>query len=186
MIARGTSETSVEKVVITDFNQKLAAAAAAFKANHTGVSTWWYDSNTAFTTILDNPTQYGFVDATSYGSTGDFWGNNYHPSSKAHDIFGQQIGNLLFSSSTNSTTSASASGSLSGTATATLVGSSALSRSVSGSGILSALNSSLTSPSTSSSSPTNAAMSLEAGMDGRTMVGLVVSAVSVLAGGWLA
>jgi phospholipase/lecithinase/hemolysin len=97
MLSQGTSATSAEKVVITDFNQKLAAAASAFKANHTGVSTWLYDSNSAFTTILNSPTQYGFVDATSYGSTGDFWGNNYHPSSAAQVIFGQQIGSLLAS-----------------------------------------------------------------------------------------
>ena len=45
------------------------------------VKTWLWDSNTAFTTVLDNPTAYGFVDAVSYGGTNDFWGNNYHPSS---------------------------------------------------------------------------------------------------------
>lgn len=45
-----------------------------------------WDSYAAFTPILDNPTAYGFNDATSYGQSGDFWGNNYHPSSKSHWI----------------------------------------------------------------------------------------------------
>ena len=36
--------------------------------------TWIWDSNSVFSMILDDPTAYGFVDATSYGNTGDFWG----------------------------------------------------------------------------------------------------------------
>ena len=50
------------------------------------VKTWLWDSNAAFTTVLDNPTAYGFVDAVSYGGTNDFWGNNYHPSSAFAEI----------------------------------------------------------------------------------------------------
>ncbi len=45
------------------------------------VMTHVWDSNTAFDVVLDDPTKYGFVDATSYGKTGDFWANNFHPSS---------------------------------------------------------------------------------------------------------
>ena len=33
-----------------------------------------WDSNSAFSLILDNPTVFGFTDATSYGGTDDFWG----------------------------------------------------------------------------------------------------------------
>jgi hypothetical protein len=40
----------------------------------TQVTTWIWDSNAAFTTILNSPTQFGFVDAVSFGNTGDFWG----------------------------------------------------------------------------------------------------------------
>ena len=40
-----------------------------------------WDSNTAFSVVLDDPTKYGFVDATSFGQTGDFWANDFHPSS---------------------------------------------------------------------------------------------------------
>lgn len=71
-----------------------------------------WDSNTAFTTVLNSPQTYGFVDATSFGNTGDFWGyvlkislehqnthhsyrNNYHPSAAAHEIWGKQVAALL-------------------------------------------------------------------------------------------
>jgi len=95
MLAQSTSAQSAEKTVIAGFNTKLVAKIASFKANNTGVSTWLFDSNTAFSTVLNSPTTYGFVDATSYGNTGDFWGNNYHPSAAAQTIFGSQVGQLL-------------------------------------------------------------------------------------------
>ena len=96
MIPQGTTATSLLASVIKDFNTKLLTYAASFKANNTGVTTWVWDSNTYFNTILNNPTAYGFADATSYGSAPtDFWGNNLHPSSYAHKFFGQQVGALL-------------------------------------------------------------------------------------------
>ncbi|KAJ7825253.1 hypothetical protein B0H13DRAFT_1918696 [Mycena leptocephala] len=72
--------------VIAGFNGKLAAKIAAFKANNTG--TWVWDANAAFTTTLNESTQFGFVDATSYGNTGDFW-------AAAHQIFAKLISALL-------------------------------------------------------------------------------------------
>jgi phospholipase/lecithinase/hemolysin len=61
--------------MIIDFNTKLAAAASAFQANHTGVQTWLWDSHTYFTTVLNSPNTYGFQDASSYGSGSQyFWG----------------------------------------------------------------------------------------------------------------
>ncbi|KAG6840152.1 hypothetical protein C0991_008557 [Blastosporella zonata] len=96
MIAQGTSATSAEKVVITNFNIKLQAQVNAFQANNTGVKTWIWDANAQFSTILDSPTTYGFIDAVTIGSDPvDFWGNNYHPSSYAHQFFGQQVGNVV-------------------------------------------------------------------------------------------
>ncbi|KDQ26465.1 carbohydrate esterase family 16 protein [Pleurotus ostreatus PC15] len=85
-----------EKTVIQGFNSKLAAKIAAFKANHTGVETYTWDSSATFTRILDSPTTYGFRDATTFGDgTGIFWGNNYHPSSQAHQIFAQDVATVL-------------------------------------------------------------------------------------------
>ncbi|KAG6909183.1 hypothetical protein DXG01_001697 [Tephrocybe rancida] len=96
MIPQGTSATDAEKLVITGFNTKLQAKASAFKAANSGVTTYTWDANAQFTTILNSPTTYGFKDATSYGSdANEFWGNNYHPSSYAHQFFGQQVGNVV-------------------------------------------------------------------------------------------
>ncbi|CDO77590.1 Carbohydrate Esterase Family 16 protein [Trametes cinnabarina] len=95
MLAQDASAQALEKQVIAGYNTKLAARAASFQAANTGVKTWLWDSNAAFTTVLNNPTAYGFVDATSYGNTGDFWGNNYHPSSAAHDIWARDVAAVL-------------------------------------------------------------------------------------------
>ena len=74
MLAQSTDAQALEKSVIADYNTKLVARANALKANNAGVSTWVWDSNTVFSTILNSPQAYGFVDSTSYGNTGDFWG----------------------------------------------------------------------------------------------------------------
>jgi len=96
MLAQAASAQATEKTVIAGFNSKLVTKMASFKANNTGVSTFLWDSNAQFTTILNSPTTYGFQDATSYGTTpGLFWGNNLHPTSAAHKLFGQQVGQTV-------------------------------------------------------------------------------------------
>ncbi|RPD57450.1 hypothetical protein L226DRAFT_615111 [Lentinus tigrinus ALCF2SS1-7] len=95
MLAQSADAQALEKTVIAGFNSKLASRVASFKAANSGVTTWIWDSNAAFTTVLNNPTSYGFVDATSYGGANDFWGNNYHPSSAAHDIWGKDVAAVL-------------------------------------------------------------------------------------------
>jgi len=97
MLAQPASAQSLEKTVIKDFNSQLTSAITKFKSGNSNVRTWVWDSNTAFSTILDNPSAYGFSSATSYGGTNDFWGNNYHPGSAGHQIFGNDIGQLLIS-----------------------------------------------------------------------------------------
>lgn len=57
---------ATEKPIIVDFNTKLATAVAGFKANHTGVKTWLYDSHAAFTKVLDSPST---VSKPSLGGT---------------------------------------------------------------------------------------------------------------------
>jgi phospholipase/lecithinase/hemolysin len=74
MTPQGSAATTAEAAVISDFNSQLAAAVAGFKANHSGVSTFLFDAHSAFTVILNDPTKFGFVDNTSYGNAGDFWG----------------------------------------------------------------------------------------------------------------
>ncbi|KIJ45101.1 carbohydrate esterase family 16 protein [Sphaerobolus stellatus SS14] len=74
MLAEPTSAQALEKSVIADFNTRLAANVNTFQAANSGVKTWLYDSNAAFTTILNSPQTYGFADATSYGNANSFWG----------------------------------------------------------------------------------------------------------------
>ncbi|KAJ7777694.1 hypothetical protein DFH07DRAFT_731107 [Mycena maculata] len=95
MIANGPASTALLATDIADYNTKLATTVSSFKANNTGVTTWLWDAHTVFTTILNDPTAYGFVDPVSYGNTGDFWANNYHPGPAAHQIFAQDIASLL-------------------------------------------------------------------------------------------
>lgn len=56
MLSQSTDARSAEKTVITGFNQRLATAASSFKSKNSGVTTWIYDSNAAFTKVLDAPT----------------------------------------------------------------------------------------------------------------------------------
>ncbi|KAJ8697229.1 hypothetical protein PTI98_007027 [Pleurotus ostreatus] len=96
MLAADQWSQDTERVVINTFNAKLAAQAAAFKASHPGVETYIWDSHATFTRILDSPTTYGFVDATTFGAgPGIFWGDNLHPSSPAHVLFAEDVAEVL-------------------------------------------------------------------------------------------
>ncbi|KAG6866381.1 hypothetical protein C0993_007542, partial [Termitomyces sp. T159_Od127] len=96
MTPQGITATSLEASVIAGFNAKLLQYAADFKANNTGVTNYFYDSNAQFSIILDNPTAYGFVDNSTIGSnSNDFWINNLHPTSYAHYYFGKEVGQVV-------------------------------------------------------------------------------------------
>ncbi|PPR01412.1 hypothetical protein CVT24_006250 [Panaeolus cyanescens] len=92
-LASNPESQALEKAVIEGYNTRLVAKAKAFQKANKGVTLYFWDSNKAFTRILDNPQAYGFKDATSYGPGDDiFWGDNYHPSSAAHKFFGEEVG----------------------------------------------------------------------------------------------
>lgn len=76
VISWGASAVAGEKSVIAGFNSRLATKVSSFAASNSGVKTYFWDSNAQFTTILNNPTAYGFKDATSYGAgqSNLFWG----------------------------------------------------------------------------------------------------------------
>ncbi|PPQ96397.1 hypothetical protein CVT26_004999 [Gymnopilus dilepis] len=75
MLAQSTDAQALEKSVIADFNTRLLSRVQSFQSANSGVKTFFWDSNAQFTTMLNNPTAYGFADATSYGSAAtDFWG----------------------------------------------------------------------------------------------------------------
>jgi len=97
-----TNETApILQSVIEDFNTKLAARASNLSSTLTGVKTFLWDSYTAFNQILDDPSAFGFVNITTFGSApGLFWGNDnqgLHPSSAAHEVFGKDIAAVLAS-----------------------------------------------------------------------------------------
>lgn len=61
--------------MLKGYNAKLAERISALEFSHGDVKTWTWDSYTSFTKIMDDPTAYGFKDATTYGNGTDlFWG----------------------------------------------------------------------------------------------------------------
>lgn len=126
ILTRNATDQALQKAVVTDYNLKLAARAQSFASSHWGVSrvacrvvqrrstsrisdvttflqvrhrVW--DSNSAFNVVLDDPTKYGFVDNTSFGQTGDFWANDFHPSSASTSqtflsLFARQLMHVCF------------------------------------------------------------------------------------------
>ncbi|KAG6889522.1 hypothetical protein C0995_000403 [Termitomyces sp. Mi166 len=96
MTAQGIGATSLLASVIAGFNGKLITKSASFKANNTGVTTYFWDSHAQFSAILDDPSDYGFIDNSTIGSnSGAFWFNDLHPTSYAHRYFGQQVGQVV-------------------------------------------------------------------------------------------
>lgn len=77
---------------VTLFNEHLFPEyVEIFTSTHNGVNTVIYDAFSLFNEILDNPAWYGFKDNSSYtcigctNGTGDFWSNNYHPTTDVHE-----------------------------------------------------------------------------------------------------
>ena len=69
----------------------LPAYVQNFTESHAGTKTVIYDAFSLFSKILDHSEWYGFKDNTSYtcigctNGTGDFWTNNYHPTTDVHE-----------------------------------------------------------------------------------------------------
>jgi hypothetical protein len=74
MLAQPAASRAQERTAIEDFNVQLADAWIYFRYIH-GAALWGWDADGAFNLILDNPKDFGFKDATSYGNGTDvFWG----------------------------------------------------------------------------------------------------------------
>ncbi|KAF9062713.1 hypothetical protein BDP27DRAFT_1233189 [Rhodocollybia butyracea] len=64
-----TNETApILQSVIEDFNTKLAVRASNLSSTLAGVQTFLWDSYAAFNQILDDPSAFGFVNITMFGS----------------------------------------------------------------------------------------------------------------------
>ncbi|KZV98251.1 hypothetical protein EXIGLDRAFT_669577 [Exidia glandulosa HHB12029] len=84
------------KAAVQDYNSQLAARVAGLVAAHTDVQAWVVDTNSVVAQLLDNPTQFGFQDATSFGDGDTFiWCNNYHISPAAHEYVARAVQSSL-------------------------------------------------------------------------------------------
>ncbi|EJD37816.1 hypothetical protein AURDEDRAFT_173089 [Auricularia subglabra TFB-10046 SS5] len=92
MLARSQGDQAKYKADVLDLNAKLIKRVDAFKLANPKVLLWLVDTHDLVTTILDDPTQYGFVDATSYGAGDNFaWCGMYHVSPAVHAYVAQGI-----------------------------------------------------------------------------------------------
>ncbi|KAM6503118.1 hypothetical protein JOM56_000061 [Amanita muscaria] len=95
LMLRHSTVSDIEKIkaVVQGYNTKLQTRIDNFGQNHNDVKIWTWDSHSAITEILDDPTGYGFQDITSWKSSDPayFWGNDFHPGSTAHKIFAQKM-----------------------------------------------------------------------------------------------
>ncbi|PKY02527.1 hypothetical protein P168DRAFT_271850 [Aspergillus campestris IBT 28561] len=86
----GQGEEVVEKhaAYVAAYNKDLAAMVEGFEGEHEGVTAVVYDSWTFMTSVLDNPADSGFPDATCFNEDGTscVWWNDYHPSAKYQSL----------------------------------------------------------------------------------------------------
>ncbi|KAE8136237.1 GDSL lipase/esterase [Aspergillus pseudotamarii] len=87
-INQGNATVEQHAAYLAVYNKNLESMVDEFKINHTDVTVAYYDSWSFMTKILDNPTDYGFPDATCINEDGTscVWWNDYHPSAKYHQL----------------------------------------------------------------------------------------------------
>ncbi|KAL4891770.1 GDSL lipase/esterase [Aspergillus ambiguus] len=94
---QGNATVQQHAAYLSVYNTQLKAMVDGFKANHTDVTAVLYDSWSFMTKVLDNPTEYGFPDATCINEDGTscVWWNNYHPSAKYHELQSDDMKQVL-------------------------------------------------------------------------------------------
>jgi len=82
-----------EKAVIATWNSKQQTYISNFKNSHSGVTTYFVDSNAQFTMVLNSPTSYGLSsDIKSTGTNQNlFWADVYHPNTVMHDVLAKEV-----------------------------------------------------------------------------------------------
>ncbi|PYH49047.1 SGNH/GDSL hydrolase family protein [Aspergillus saccharolyticus JOP 1030-1] len=85
-LAEGNATVAQHAAYLAVYNQNLKTMVEEFKREHQDVTTVLYDAWSFMTKILDDPTAYGFPDATCINDDGTscIWWNNYHPGMKYH------------------------------------------------------------------------------------------------------
>ncbi|KAF7629038.1 hypothetical protein AFCA_000750 [Aspergillus flavus] len=96
-IDQGNATVEQHAAYLAVYNRNLEAMVDGFKTNHTDVTVAYYDSWSFMTKILDDPTDYGFPDATCINDDGTscIWWNDYHPSAKYHQLQAEDMKKVL-------------------------------------------------------------------------------------------
>jgi phospholipase/lecithinase/hemolysin len=93
-----SSSTQVkEGEAVARYNGLLGRGIEAFKGNHSGVTTWVFDSTVAFDTAIKDPKSFGAKDASCYNKDGItcLWFNDYHPGQAIHKLVAQGVAALV-------------------------------------------------------------------------------------------
>ncbi|EPS38155.1 hypothetical protein H072_8049 [Dactylellina haptotyla CBS 200.50] len=85
------------KAALALWSTKLQTYISNFQSSHSGTTFWFYDSNTDYNYVLNNPASFGMnPDITLYGSDPTYaWNNNYHPGIIIQDYMGKRVDALL-------------------------------------------------------------------------------------------
>ncbi|PYI13176.1 cellulose-binding GDSL lipase/acylhydrolase [Aspergillus violaceofuscus CBS 115571] len=83
---QGNATVARHAAYLATYNRNLEAMVQGLRGEFAGVTTVFYDAWSFVTKILDDPTAYGFPDATCINDDGVscIWWNNYHPGMKYH------------------------------------------------------------------------------------------------------
>ncbi|KAI0322350.1 hypothetical protein OF83DRAFT_1049465 [Amylostereum chailletii] len=89
-----TTNAAPEKQRVTEFNAALNTHLATFASGHPDLAVFAFDAHAWFTTVLDNPSTYGFGNVTGYcecTNTSYFWYNSGHPTERVHRLLADAI-----------------------------------------------------------------------------------------------
>ncbi|KAF9893634.1 hypothetical protein FE257_010946 [Aspergillus nanangensis] len=94
---QGDATVQQHATYLAAYNEQLTSMVKNFQSNHADVTTVVYDSWSFMTKVLDDPTTYGFQDATCINEDGTscVWWNNYHPSEKYHELQADDMKSVL-------------------------------------------------------------------------------------------
>jgi len=79
---------------IKEWNTALEAIVARMRNADVAIEV--YDAAGVFDRVLDNPAQYGFTDAASYGDSDEFiWADMLHPTTAMHKVIAADFAKFL-------------------------------------------------------------------------------------------
>ena len=73
------------------WNSYLQTVVKEFLEGHSEAITAIYDVASVFTSVLDDPTKFGFKDSTDWGDENCVWDDALHPTSKMHHIIAEEF-----------------------------------------------------------------------------------------------